>query len=392
MLNPDYSSYKHFIWVIEELLPHLPDIVQNHYHQLINENTYGTPKEPKAGLIFKYTRKTNAKQVVTPLTIMIECVAALYHAMHVLGPFHSHFELEWQMRTCVTLFIGNEKDATCILHFMTEDPRWFELEAAALEWEFNVTSSKGGNVIQDSMTDKASDLEEELNTASSKGGNVVQDSMMDEASDLEELDMALSEGGNVMQISKMDEASDVALTTMSKLDVTLTTREFIFNLTAAAGDGLIITGPSFVNAVAAHHGLHTSLSTVSHPTSIDMRFNIKINDKQPLPKPLDALTMDGDKLNAGDYTSYDKGTANTSVEGHAQTIQTIVMGPEAQEARRRKSYEEEHRNRRIGLCESLRQSSLRSVVGMILWHNPLGSTGTRSVSQNTVGKVIPHQV
>ena len=110
---------------------------------------------------------------MTPLTIMIKCVATLYHAMHVLSPFCSRFELEWQMRTCVTSFISNEKDATCILHFMTEDPRWFELEAAALEWEFNTTLSEGGNVIQVSMMDEASDLEEKLNTVSSEGGNVV---------------------------------------------------------------------------------------------------------------------------------------------------------------------------------------------------------------------------
>ncbi|CCF49136.1 uncharacterized protein UHOR_13543 [Ustilago hordei] len=132
---------------------------------------------------------------------MIKCVATLYHAMHVLSPFCSCFKLEWQMRTCVTLFISNEKDPTCILHFMTEDPRWFELEAAALEQEFNTTLSEGGNVIQVSMMDEASDLEEELDMASSKGGNVMQDSMMDEASDLEEkLNTVSSEGGNVVPV------------------------------------------------------------------------------------------------------------------------------------------------------------------------------------------------
>ncbi|SYW86287.1 uncharacterized protein UBRO2_06007 [Ustilago bromivora] len=109
---------------------------------------------------------------------------------------------------------------------MTEDPRYLEVEAAALEEELNVESSEGEN--------EASDLEEEL-------------------------DVASSEGGNVMQDSKTDEASDIAQTstTMSKLGVALTAREFIFDPTAAAGDGLIITGPSFVDAAAAHRGLPT---------------------------------------------------------------------------------------------------------------------------------------
>ncbi|SYW81923.1 uncharacterized protein UHO2_00416 [Ustilago hordei] len=270
MLNPDYSLYECFVEVIKELLPRLPDIVQNHYCQLVNENTYGTPKEPKAGLIFKYTRKTNVKQEVTPLIIMIKCVATLYHAMHNLGPFHSHFELKWQMRTCATSFIGNERDAICILHFMIEDPRWFEVEATALEQEFNMTLSKGGNVVQDSTMDEASDLEEELDVALSKGGDVIQD-------------------------SKMDEASDVVqtLATTSKLNVALTTREFTFDPTAVAGDGLIITGLNFVDAVAGHHGPPTSSSAASHLTSVDVNFSIKIDDQclfntpegQPLPKP-----------------------------------------------------------------------------------------------------------
>ncbi|KAJ1018734.1 hypothetical protein NDA13_006421 [Ustilago tritici] len=138
-------------------------MVQNHYHRLINDNTYGTPKEPKVGLVFEYTRRTNVKQVVTPLTIMIKCVATLYYVMHDLGPFCSRFELKWQMRAHVTLSIANKKrDATHILHFMTEDPRYLEVTAAALEEELNAASSEGGNVMQDSRTDKASDVAQTL--------------------------------------------------------------------------------------------------------------------------------------------------------------------------------------------------------------------------------------
>ncbi|SAM85467.1 related to GYP1-GTPase activating protein [Ustilago bromivora] len=74
-----------------------------------------------------------------------------------------------------------------------------------------------------------------------------------------------------------DEASDVAqtLTTTSKLGVapTPTAREFTFDPIAAAGDGLIITGPSFVDATAGHRGLSTSSSAASPLTSVDVSFS-----------------------------------------------------------------------------------------------------------------------
>ncbi|SPC64870.1 uncharacterized protein UHOD_12289 [Ustilago sp. UG-2017b] len=145
MLNPDYSLYKYFVELIEDLLPRLPDVVQGHYRRLINNNTYGTPKEPKVGLVFKYTNRTNIKQ---------------------------------QMRAHVTSSIANEKqDATCILHFMIEDPMDLEVELDVaspegpmdLEAELDVASSEWGNTMQDSTIDKASDLEEELDIASSEG-------------------------------------------------------------------------------------------------------------------------------------------------------------------------------------------------------------------------------
>ena len=61
----------------------------------------------------------------------------------------------------------------------------------------------------------------------------------------------------------------------SKLSVALTptARELIFDLTAAAGDGLIITGLSFANAAAAHRGLPTSLSAASHLISVEVSFS-----------------------------------------------------------------------------------------------------------------------
>ncbi|SOV06294.1 related to GYP1 - GTPase activating protein [Ustilago sp. UG-2017a] len=89
-----------------------------------------------------------------------------------------------------------------------------------------------------------------------------------------------------------DEASDVAqtLTTTSKLGVapTPTAREFTFDPIAAAGDGLIITGPSFVDATAGHRGLSTSSSAASPLTSVDVSFS---NDAHS--------TADGDAADGG---------------------------------------------------------------------------------------------
>ncbi|KAJ1021187.1 hypothetical protein NDA16_003973 [Ustilago loliicola] len=74
-----------------------------------------------------------------------------------------------------------------------------------------------------------------------------------------------------------DEAPDApqTLTTTSKLGVapTPTAREFTFDPIAAAGDGLIITGPSFVDATAGNRELSTSSSAASHLTSTDVSFS-----------------------------------------------------------------------------------------------------------------------
>ncbi|SYW86247.1 related to GYP1 - GTPase activating protein [Ustilago bromivora] len=212
----DYSAF-------EDLIPRLPDMVQGRFRRLINNKTYSTPEEPKDGPIFEYIIGINGKQIVTPLTIMIECASHLYFATHELGPFHTCFDLGRQMRARVNFFIANKEwDATRILDPMTEGPMDLEATAADLEVELNVASSEGGNAMQDST---------------------------------------------------MDEASDVAqtLTTTSKLCVALipTAREFTFDPIATAGGGLIITGPSFIDAMAGHRGLSTSLSAASHLTSMD---------------------------------------------------------------------------------------------------------------------------
>lgn len=65
------------------------------------------------------------------------------------------------------------------------------------------------------------------------------------------------------------------LTTTSRLGVapTPTAQEFTFDPIAAAGDGLIMTGPSFVDATAGRRGMSTSSSFNSHPGSVDASFS-----------------------------------------------------------------------------------------------------------------------
>ncbi|SAM85675.1 uncharacterized protein UBRO_20384 [Ustilago bromivora] len=117
MSNHDYSAYKDFVKTIEVLIPCLPDMLQGHFHRVINNKTYSTPEEPKDGLVFEYTSRTKGMQVVTPLAIMNECASHFYFMTHNLGPFHNHLDLRKQMRACVNFFITNkDSDTTQILN------------------------------------------------------------------------------------------------------------------------------------------------------------------------------------------------------------------------------------------------------------------------------------
>lgn len=68
-----------------------------------------------------------------------------------------------------------------------------------------------------------------------------------------------------------DQGPAQPLATTSRLGVapTPTAQEFTFDPIAAAGDGLIITGPSFVDATAANRAMSTSSSSASYLTSTD---------------------------------------------------------------------------------------------------------------------------
>ncbi len=108
-----------------------------------------------------------------------------------------------------------------------------------------------------------------------------------------------------------DQASDSAqpLATTSQLGVapTPTAQEFTFDPIAAAGDGLIMTGPSFVEATGRNRGLSTASSFASQlgsPTSGDASFN----------KEIDAATdaKAGSNSNGGSYIVARRRSVRTS--------------------------------------------------------------------------------
>ncbi|KAJ1588180.1 hypothetical protein NDA11_001309 [Ustilago hordei] len=76
------------------------------------------------GHIIKYAMDDNdEEQAISPLSIMIKCIAILYKAMHNLGPFQNQNKLSRAMQTRVTLFLANEEwDVTCILDLKIEGP------------------------------------------------------------------------------------------------------------------------------------------------------------------------------------------------------------------------------------------------------------------------------
>ncbi|KAJ1039198.1 hypothetical protein NDA14_002826 [Ustilago hordei] len=88
MSNLNYSNYDNFVKVIQDLLPCLPKILQNQFNQEIANKTYGNPTAPKDGLLLKYAmEESDGEQIISPLSILIECTSNLYKAMHSLSPF-----------------------------------------------------------------------------------------------------------------------------------------------------------------------------------------------------------------------------------------------------------------------------------------------------------------
>ncbi|KAJ1018007.1 hypothetical protein NDA13_006615 [Ustilago tritici] len=121
MTTHDYSAYKDFIQDAEDIIHCLPLKLQGQFHRMIKNKVYSTMEEPKSGPIFDYSSRTNRRQVVTPLTILIKCASHLYFATHKLGPFCDQFDLRKQMRACINFFIANkDSDASQILDLKIE--------------------------------------------------------------------------------------------------------------------------------------------------------------------------------------------------------------------------------------------------------------------------------
>ncbi|CCF48193.1 uncharacterized protein UHOR_13022 [Ustilago hordei] len=90
---------------------------------MIAGEVYGTPNTPKEGSLLKFAITGDNKQVISPLSIMIECVSELYYGMHDLGPFPSQIKLGKAMQTRVNNFLANKEWNTGhILAFKIEGP------------------------------------------------------------------------------------------------------------------------------------------------------------------------------------------------------------------------------------------------------------------------------
>lgn len=123
MSNVNYSLYNDFVTLMEDLLPWLPKILQNCFNRMMVNEVYGTPNAQKEGELLDFAVTGDRKQVISPLSIMIECVSELYHGMHDLGLFASQVELGRQMQIKINLFIANKEwNADHILDLKIEGP------------------------------------------------------------------------------------------------------------------------------------------------------------------------------------------------------------------------------------------------------------------------------
>ena len=123
MTEVNYSLYDDFITPMENLLPWLLKILQNRFNWMITDEVYGTPDAPKEGNLLEFAITGDSKQVITPLSIMIECVSELYYGMHDLSLFPNRIELGRQMQIRVNQFVSNKEwNAAKILNFKIKGP------------------------------------------------------------------------------------------------------------------------------------------------------------------------------------------------------------------------------------------------------------------------------
>ncbi|KAJ1582333.1 hypothetical protein NDA11_000744 [Ustilago hordei] len=121
-------------------------MVQDHFNQVMEDEVYGMPNTPKDGQLLKYIIDDDEEQTISPLTILVKCVSALYKGTHGLGPFANQIELGKQMQTRVNLFMRNEEwDASHILDLKIEGQPELAPKQTNLPMKMDTPTSVGGD-------------------------------------------------------------------------------------------------------------------------------------------------------------------------------------------------------------------------------------------------------
>ncbi|KAJ1604056.1 hypothetical protein NDA14_006757 [Ustilago hordei] len=94
MFKVNYSIYNSFAATVQDLLPQLPRMVQDHFNHVMEDEVYGTPNAPKDSQLLEFIVDNDGEQTISPLTILAKCVSALYQGTHSLGLFTNRIELD----------------------------------------------------------------------------------------------------------------------------------------------------------------------------------------------------------------------------------------------------------------------------------------------------------
>ncbi|SAM85700.1 uncharacterized protein UBRO_21015 [Ustilago bromivora] len=74
--------------LMEDFLPQLPKILQNRFNRVMANKLYSTPNAPKEGELLEFTVTGDRKQVISPLSIMVEVnlfiINEEWNAAHIL--------------------------------------------------------------------------------------------------------------------------------------------------------------------------------------------------------------------------------------------------------------------------------------------------------------------
>ncbi|SAM82282.1 uncharacterized protein UBRO_20995 [Ustilago bromivora] len=73
MSKVNYSIYNSFAATMQDLLPQLPRMVQDHFNHVMEDEVYGMPNAPKDGQLLKFIVNNDKEQTISPLSILVEC-------------------------------------------------------------------------------------------------------------------------------------------------------------------------------------------------------------------------------------------------------------------------------------------------------------------------------